>query len=87
MASSARTYRLYEGWNGEPKNHWQYWGEPTVPGAYRDGGGLHRPDPRWIVKATSAREACAFVHTSVTSQSGDDDLGIWWDGAYHEWED
>ena len=87
MANSGRTYRLYRGWQGEPRNHWQYMGEPTVPGAYRDlDGHLHRPPPHWIVLARSAREACLFAHESTTSQSRDDDFGIWWD-AGDEWED
>ena len=87
MANSGRTYRVYEDWNGEPKNHWQYCGEPTVPGAYRDyDGHLHRPEPRWIVRARSAREACLFVHESTTSRSRDDDFGIWSDTGY-VWED
>ena len=87
MASSARTYLLYEGFNGEPKNHWQYWGDPTVPGCYRDWeGNLFPPDPRWTARATSAKEACAFAHKSITSLSREDGLGIWFDAAYHHRE-
>ena len=85
MANSGRTYRVYEDRHGQPKNHWQYCGEPTVPGAYRDyDGHLHRPEPRWIVRATSAPEACAFVHQSATSQSRDDGLGVWSDAGMNE---
>ncbi len=36
MANSGRTYRVYEDWQGEPKNHWQLCGEPTVPGVDYD---------------------------------------------------
>ena len=71
MAKSEREYRLYEGWNGEPTSQWQYCGTPTVPGVYRDRNGDHQPpEPRWIVRATSAREACALVHRSASNDSG-----------------
>ncbi len=85
MSSSGRTYRVYEDGQGEPKNHWQYYGEPTVPGVgYDEYGRLIRPEPRWIVRATSATEACAFVYDSATSQSRDDGLGIWSDAGMNE---
>ena len=71
MSNSEREYRLYEGWNGEPTSQWQYCGTPTVPGVYRDRNGDHQPpEPRWIVRATSAREACALVHRSASNDPG-----------------
>ncbi len=85
MANSGRTYRVYENWHGEPKNHWQYCGEATVPGVGSDKHGyLILPEPRWIVRATSAPEACAFVHQSSTSQARDDGLGVWSDAGMNE---
>ena len=87
MAKTKRIYRIYEGRHGEPKIHWQYSGEPTVPGVSRDKNGyLQRPEPRWKVIATSAKQACWFVHKSTTSQSRDDGLGILSD-ARDEWEE
>ena len=77
MAKTKRIYRVYEDWKGRPKNHWQYEGEPTVPGVSRDKNGyLQRPEPRWRVRARSAKEACLFAYRSTTSQSRDDGLGI-----------
>ena len=86
MANSEREYRLYEGWNGEPTSQWQYCGTPTVPGVYRDRNGDHQPpEPRWVFRATSAREACASVHESNTVVSGSHSLGTSSDACY-EWE-
>ncbi len=77
MANKGRIYSVYEDWKGRPKNHWQYSGEPTVPGVSRDKNGyLQRPEPRWRVRARSAIEACLFAYESITSQSRDDGLGI-----------
>ena len=87
MAKTRRIYRLYEDWKGEPKIHWQYCGEPKVPGVYRDqGGSLRPPRPRWRVRARSASQACLFAYESTTSQSRDDGLGIVSD-TRDEWEE
>ena len=89
--SSTNTYVLYERADGTATPHWQYCGRPKVPGCVRIDGQLLPPDPRWIVRARTAREACFFANESITSMSRDDTLGIWCDGeepslgGSHDW--
>ncbi len=75
--SRARKYVLYEGWQGEPRSHWQYMGCPIVPGAVRCDGGVYPPPFRWVVRASSARDACRYVRESVRANGAGQ--GILWD--------
>ena len=75
----ARNYVLYAGPDGEPRNHWQYWGVPKVPGCTRsDEGDLLPPEFRWVVRARSARQACYYALIGERA-TGEDDLGVLWD--------
>ena len=83
---STKTYVLYEGWNGEPKNHWQYWNKPIVPGCVVNYiGNCYAPEFRWVAAAFSVNQGALMVHNSETTSSRGDDLGIWWDREVHDW--
>ena len=74
---SSRTYILYERYDGSATPHWQYFGEPRVPGCETYDGQLYPPDPAWIVRASSITQACYFANTSVASTDRSDNLGVW----------
>ncbi len=81
MTTYKRKYLLYEGWNGEPRNHWRNRRGATVPGCvkcdlYHD---IFRPPFRWVVEARNASEACYFVHQHVRATHRGDRLGVLWD--------
>ncbi len=78
--SSARTYGLYERPDGRATPHWQYWGQPRVNGCEIIDGQLYPPEPAWIVRARTAKQACYFANESVTSSSRSDGLGVWYRG-------
>ena len=81
MTKSKGQYVLYEGWNGEPRIHWQNHGVATVPGCVQCDlyGDIFRPPFRWVVWARNAREACYLVHRHVRATKRSGRLGVLWD--------
>ncbi len=76
MESKQRLYRLYEDIYGRPRTHWQYRGTRRVPRVHRQHGRLVRPQPDWIVRAKSAKQAHYFVWNRVHAEGRRDGLGI-----------
>ena len=76
--SSAKTYAIYLGFEGEPRSQWQFKGKPTVPGCTVSSTGCYPPPFQWVVRAFNVKQAYALVYDSVTSESDPDELGIWW---------
>jgi hypothetical protein len=77
--SSARTYVLYENYEGRYTPHWQYMGKPKIPGCFRNVHGHAVPPPfPLVVRGNHVTQACALANESVTSLGHPNHLGIWW---------
>jgi len=77
--NSAKTYVLYEDYEGRFTNHWQYRGAPRTPDCFVNEFGHSYPPPfPIVVRAKSVKQACYFANNSIASTSEREKLGICW---------